>query len=187
MEENTNETGLAKPEHQSNNDMSTQMMRRKLLKPYFEAGFSPENTLIQLAGKGNLDIRKIRNYFRGWADELSQQYSAEIFEREKEIRGRASASYEALIIQLRDSLNDINGRIQRIRSENEQLAQAGKVEGFKEVPLSLHKQRAEIIAKIESILEKKFTMELTPTMDEETTKQIEKYVREERERLTRGY
>lgn len=189
MEENQTENNQNKAPQvleEPNNTLSAQAVRSKKLRPYFEKGYSPETVVSMLKRQipvYEIDISTVRNYFRRWAREIREHYSEDIFARSEEVRGRAITAYEDLLIQTQDSLNLVNGKIQRAKEEAQNKATVEKGQPEPAVSNGLLELRDRLLGRLESILEKKFSVETQETLSEKTRKQVENFVRKERERL----
>lgn len=152
------------------------------LRKYFKMGLSPFSACQFIMEEKEIKEKKIsisermvRNYFKGWAHQLYAEKNRNFIQNEKETKNRFALAVDLQLVDLYRIRDDINSELQSYREQGIPItAQNG-----------MYRLRGDLAHRISEILKLKLEVELEPAIDEVIEKEIDEWVRKEKERLYR--
>lgn len=143
----------------------TQVTMLAELRKYFGYGI----TAIAVAQKTGINIKTVSKYFEEWSKEILENESLDFLEQQKKQRARAIASFDLLIIEMHELLEQINAEIQKQSSQNKNLTH-------------VYGTKLAIAKFISELVEKKTSFATMPVMDEKLRVQISEMIQNEQNR-----
>lgn len=132
-----------------------------MLRKHFERNLTASYT----AGITGINIKTVCRYFDEWADQISEAEERDFLKREKKERVRIRLSFDSLIVEEYELLDEIKKEITKYRKEN------------KPVPRYLIASQIEILRTISSLNEKKGYFSMQMPVDESLQKIIEEKIK----------
>lgn len=138
-------------------NISEQVQISKKLRLYFERNISATFT----SAITGINVKTICKYFHQWVKQISEAEGKDFFERQKNERERIILSYDNLILEEYELLDEIKNEICKFKKEK------------KSVPRYLLSTQNETLRNISSLMEKKGSFSMQPTIKETLEKRIE--------------
>lgn len=142
--------------------VTDQVQIRKILRPYYENGYSAYYT----AQKTGINVKTVCRYYNEWSEQIEEAELADFLERQKRDRIQIIISYDRDIAETTEILDQVKTEIEKFQKDK------------KAVPRHLLTHKLEII-KFRSLLkEKKAALILKPPLDEALVKKINEKIGE---------
>ena len=133
----------------------------RTLRSYFERNLFATFT----AKKTEMNVKTVCKYFDEWADQIREVENKDFVEREKTERERVRLSFDGIIFEEYELLDEIKKEIAKYKKEN------------KPVPRYLIASQLEILRTISSLNEKKGSFSMQMPLDESVHKMIEEKIK----------
>lgn len=140
---------------------SEQVQIQNVLRKHFERNLSASYT----AGITGINIKTVCRYFDDWADQISEAEEKDFIKRERKERERIRLSFDGLIVEEYELLDEIKQEITKYRKQN------------KPVPRYLIASQIEILRTISGLNEKKGYFSMQMPVDESLQKIIEEKIK----------
>ena len=134
-----------------------QLEYEKILRPYFGRTLSASFTSKQTG----INIKTVCNYFDKWASEIREIDEKDFFVKQRKEREKILVSYDDLIFQEYNILDDIKDEIDKYKREK------------KNIPKFLASTAQDIIKTISSLIDKKGLFAIQPSLDEVIEQKIQ--------------
>ncbi len=152
------------------------------LRKYFNMGISAFSACQFIREENEIKEKKItisermtRNYFKGWAHQLYTEKNRDFIQNEKETKNRFALAIDIQLTYLYKIRADINSELESYKKQGITItAQNG-----------MYRLRGELARRISEMLKLKLEVELEPAFDEVIGKEVDEWVRKEKERLYR--
>jgi len=138
-----------------------QLHIQSTLREYYERGVSASFT----SNKTGINIKTVCHYFNEWTSQIIEAEGKDFVEREKEERERVRLSFDSIIFEEYELLEEIKKEIEKYRKEN------------KPVPRYFIASQLEILRTISSLNEKKGSFSIQMPLDESVDKMIEEKIK----------
>ena len=133
---------------------SAQLEYEKILRSYFERTLSASFTSKQTG----INIKTICNYFDKWATQIREIDEKDFFVKQRKEREKILVSYDDLIFHEYNMLDDIKDEISKYKREKKNL------------PKFLLSTEHDVIKTISSLIDKKGSFAIQPSLDEVISK-----------------
>lgn len=134
-----------------------QLQIQKDLQGCFEKNYSASFT----SRKTGINIKTVCKYFKKWFDQLQNSEETSFYERVRVDRARMILSYDGILSQYYDILDEINDDVSELRSMR------------KPIPQFLFQKKLDVLKSISNLHEKKGAFLVQPPLDESLDKIIE--------------
>jgi len=131
--------------------ISEQITNEKRLQKYFEKGFSASFTAVK-TGK---NIKTVCDYFNKFAKEITESEGDDFILRQRRLREQTILSYDRLIFESYESLDNINSEIKKHQKKDSKIHR------------DLFDKKLKTIKEISTLIEKKGTFSLEMLLAEE--------------------
>jgi len=138
-----------------------QLETRRKLQFFFERGYSASFTAQEVG----LNIKTVCKYFRKFSEQFRDLEDQNFFERTRIDRERMILSYDSIISEYYDMVDDVNEQISKSKKDRERL-----------IPNYLFQIKSNLLKKISNLLEKKAGFRMQPPLDESLKKIIQENV-----------
>ena len=133
----------------------------RTLRPYFERSYTATFT----AKMTEMNVKTVCKYFDEFVDQIREVEDKNFVEREKTERERVRLSFDNIIFEEYELLDDVKKEIAKHKKEN------------KAIPRYLIASQIEILRTISGLTEKKGSFAMQMTLDESVKKMIEEKIK----------
>jgi len=137
--------------------MSVQAQIEKTLRPYFERNITATLSSI----KTGINIKTVCKYFKFWVEQIRESEERDFLERQRIERERTILSYDNLILEEYELLDEIKDEIKKYKKEKKPISRY------------LLSTQIEILRNVSSFVEKKGLFSLKFSMEEILGKRVE--------------
>jgi len=166
----------------------TQLEHFTLIRPYWRQGFTATkcHELLIEDKKTELNLNTIQTYYQDWNEQLEESKTKDMIMEEKEIKNRAVASLELLLVDYYEIKEDVDNKVKYGKRDfvaQSKLVEKGESKTEPEMYPIYLSDRIGINKAIAELNMMKFTIEMEPTIDQRLEEQLAELIQKHRKNL----